>query len=235
MEKHTDSWTMGTVVIQFGTYPSYRTFLMWSTMQCMTEIVLSRKGERVNYQFTFPLEHISNLIPTVEPNPTDPTRPLNHPTDLKLRWKTSICLSQTWRISRDKVRYFFILNNLEGYSSPRKSFSPIDRHQVVSVTMKFHGLGKLKTWNFIVFWGGPFCSPGCESSDPTFGIHPESWHHWLKSSGYHPVLRIRDPVPFWQCCGPDPGSGIGCFFDPGFRDGRKSASGSGMNNPDHIF
>jgi hypothetical protein len=34
---------------------------------------------------------------------------------------------------------------------------------------------------------------------------------------------------------PDPGSGIGCFFDPWIRDGRKSASGSGMNNPDHIF
>jgi hypothetical protein len=33
------------------------------------------------------------------------------------------------------------------------------------------------------------------------------------------VLRIRDWVR----------------FDPGIRDGRKSASGSGMNNPDHIF
>ncbi len=34
---------------------------------------------------------------------------------------------------------------------------------------------------------------------------------------------------------PDPGSGIGCLFDPWIRDGRKSSSGSGMNNPDHIF
>jgi hypothetical protein len=34
---------------------------------------------------------------------------------------------------------------------------------------------------------------------------------------------------------PDPGSGIGCFFVPGIRDGRKSASESGMINPDHIF
>ncbi len=33
---------------------------------------------------------------------------------------------------------------------------------------------------------------------------------------------IRDWVPFWPL---DPGSGMG----------RKSASGSGMNNPDHIF
>jgi hypothetical protein len=34
---------------------------------------------------------------------------------------------------------------------------------------------------------------------------------------------------------PDPGSGIGFFFDSGIRDGRKSASRSGMINPDHIF
>jgi hypothetical protein len=41
---------------------------------------------------------------------------------------------------------------------------------------------------------------------------------------WYPVLRIRirDPVPFRPL---DPGSGMG----------RKSASGSGMNNPDHIF
>jgi hypothetical protein len=31
-----------------------------------------------------------------------------------------------------------------------------------------------------------------------------------------------------QCCGS--GSGIGCFFDPGIRDGRKSASGSGIRD-----
>jgi hypothetical protein len=36
-----------------------------------------------------------------------------------------------------------------------------------------------------------------------------------------------------QYCGP--GSGIGCLFDPWIRDWRKSASGSGMNNPDDIF
>jgi hypothetical protein len=29
---------------------------------------------------------------------------------------------------------------------------------------------------------------------------------------------------------PDPGSGIGCLFDPGIRDGRKSASGSGIRD-----
>ncbi len=28
----------------------------------------------------------------------------------------------------------------------------------------------------------------------------------------------------------DPGSGIGCLFDPGIRDGRKSASGSGIRD-----
>ncbi len=32
---------------------------------------------------------------------------------------------------------------------------------------------------------------------------------------------------------PDPGSGA--FLTPGSRMGRKSASGSGKNNPDHIF
>jgi hypothetical protein len=31
-----------------------------------------------------------------------------------------------------------------------------------------------------------------------------------------------------QCCGS--GSGIGCLFDPGIRDGRKSASGSGIRD-----
>jgi hypothetical protein len=35
------------------------------------------------------------------------------------------------------------------------------------------------------------------------------------------VFQIRDPVPLW----PDPGSGIS----------KISGSGSGMNNPDHIF
>jgi hypothetical protein len=29
---------------------------------------------------------------------------------------------------------------------------------------------------------------------------------------------------------PDPGSGIGCLFDPGIRDGIKSASGSGIRD-----
>ncbi len=31
---------------------------------------------------------------------------------------------------------------------------------------------------------------------------------------------------------PDPGSGIGCFFDPWIRDGKKSDPGSGINIPD---
>ncbi len=35
-----------------------------------------------------------------------------------------------------------------------------------------------------------------------------------------------------QCCGS--GSGIGCLFDPWIRDGRKSASGSGMNGMETI-
>ncbi len=39
-------------------------------------------------------------------------------------------------------------------------------------------------------------------------------------------------IPKIQCCGP--GSWIRCLFDPGIRDVKKSGSGSGMNNPDHI-
>jgi hypothetical protein len=33
----------------------------------------------------------------------------------------------------------------------------------------------------------------------------------------------------------DPDQGSGAFLIPGSGMGRKSASGSGMNNPDHIF
>jgi hypothetical protein len=35
-------------------------------------------------------------------------------------------------------------------------------------------------------------------------------------------------VAMYQCCGS--GSGIGCLFDPRIRDGRKSASGSGIRD-----
>jgi hypothetical protein len=34
---------------------------------------------------------------------------------------------------------------------------------------------------------------------------------------------------------PDPGLGAFLTTGSGIRDGRNSASGSGMNNPDHIF
>jgi hypothetical protein len=33
-----------------------------------------------------------------------------------------------------------------------------------------------------------------------------------------------------ECSVADPGSGIGCLFDPGIRDGRQSASGSGIRD-----
>jgi hypothetical protein len=33
----------------------------------------------------------------------------------------------------------------------------------------------------------------------------------------------------------DPDPGFGAFLTPGSGMGRKSASGSGMNNPDHVF
>jgi hypothetical protein len=48
-------------------------------------------------------------------------------------------------------------------------------------------------------------------------------------------LPVPGPVVTSSVADPDPGSGIGCLFDPWIRDGRKSASGYGMNNPDHIF
>jgi hypothetical protein len=38
------------------------------------------------------------------------------------------------------------------------------------------------------------------------------------------------PLVFASVADPDPGSGIGCLFDPGIRDGRKSASGSGIRD-----
>jgi hypothetical protein len=41
----------------------------------------------------------------------------------------------------------------------------------------------------------------------------------------------RGELTINQCCG----SGSGTFLAPGSGIGRKSASGSGMNNPDHIF
>jgi hypothetical protein len=42
---------------------------------------------------------------------------------------------------------------------------------------------------------------------------------------------------FYSVADPYPGSGIGCLFDPGILDGRKSASGSGIRNeqPESCF
>jgi hypothetical protein len=42
----------------------------------------------------------------------------------------------------------------------------------------------------------------------------------------------RSTVPYYasSVADPDPGSGIGCLFDPWIRDGRKSASGSGIRD-----
>jgi hypothetical protein len=37
-------------------------------------------------------------------------------------------------------------------------------------------------------------------------------------------------IIFCSVADPDPGSGIGCFFDPWIRDGKKSASGSGIRD-----
>jgi hypothetical protein len=51
----------------------------------------------------------------------------------------------------------------------------------------------------------------------------------LKNMSY---IEDRQDFTFFQCCG----SGIRCLcsLDPGYGMGKKSGSGSGMNNPDHI-
>ncbi len=53
-------------------------------------------------------------------------------------------------------------------------------------------------------------------------IMPACWGRWMRRVSAVLRIGIRDPVPFWP-------------LDPGSRMGRKTASGSGMNNPDHIF
>jgi hypothetical protein len=47
------------------------------------------------------------------------------------------------------------------------------------------------------------------------------------------VFYLKLLYIFVSIADPDPGSGA--FLTPGSGMGRKSASGSGMNNPDHIF
>ncbi len=63
------------------------------------------------------------------------------------------------------------------------------------------------------------------------------------------IKPIPKVSPRFRCCGSgmlipgslaDPGSGIGCLFDPWIRDpgwveSQHPDRGSGMNNPDHIF
>jgi hypothetical protein len=44
------------------------------------------------------------------------------------------------------------------------------------------------------------------------------------------TLFILTHFIFRSVADPDPGSGIGCLFDPWIRDGRKSASGSGIRD-----
>jgi hypothetical protein len=70
---------------------------------------------------------------------------------------------------------------------------------------------------------------------------------WVKKLRPRSGMNIPDHISesletiFWgkiRCCGS--GSGIGCLFDPWFRDpgwveSQHPDPGSGMNNPDHIF
>ena len=59
-------------------------------------------------------------------------------------------------------------------------------------------------------------------------------NHWLPEATKINTFYLHgkltdDPIDYCdQCCGS--GSGIGCLFDPWIRDGRKSASGSGIRD-----
>ncbi len=73
--------------------------------------------------------------------------------------------------------------------------------------------------------GGPKTYGSGSDADKVHGYDTSTFTSFFKDKkSWRTVLRIRirDPVPSWPL---DPGSGMG----------RKSASGSGMNNPDHIF
>ncbi len=52
----------------------------------------------------------------------------------------------------------------------------------------------------------------------------------------HPALQKMKFIYFFYVCGSvaDPYPGFGAFLTPGSGMGKKSGSGSGMNNPDHI-
>jgi hypothetical protein len=60
----------------------------------------------------------------------------------------------------------------------------------------------------------------------------------IESTG--PEDRFSRLIILASVADPDPGSGIGCLFDPWIRDpgwveSQHPDPGSGMNNPDHIF
>jgi hypothetical protein len=87
---------------------------------------------------------------------------------------------------------------------------------------------------------GVICRPSVSTVSKDAGIKPKtvatsalavkSSNHLARS---HPQKNIK--MKIYLICSvadPDPGSGIGCFLTPGFgiRDGRKSASGSGIRD-----
>ncbi len=84
--------------------------------------------------------------------------------------------------------------------------------------------------------GGPHQTPRVrdlsEQSGTGVCLTPQPLHHGRHRGGGGRGILVPNSV-----ADPDPGSGIGCLFDSGIRDGRSQHPdpGSGMNNPDHIF
>ncbi len=54
------------------------------------------------------------------------------------------------------------------------------------------------------------------------------------TNGCRVLLKDANPSSFVSVADPDPGSGAFLTRDPGSAMGKKSGSGSGMNNPDYI-
>jgi hypothetical protein len=94
---------------------------------------------------------------------------------------------------------------------------------------------KHKTSSLFLFLGH-FCPPGSGSGSirqKSMQIQICNTIYKIFSSFFTLNVSVADP---------DPGSGIGCLFDPwildpgsGMGESQHPDPGSGMNNPDHIF
>jgi hypothetical protein len=141
---------MGTVVNQLGTHRTVRFFCEVRCNAWPKSFPFPVQGKKeLIISSLFRTEHISNLIPTVEPNPTDPSRPLNHLFQVAMK---------DLHLSFANLENFLRLGTILSWTTLKDIQTPGKvscLYQVVNVTMKFHVVDKLKTWKFIVFWG-PF-------------------------------------------------------------------------------